>query len=98
MVLRGQRQERQKAARAGSQHLFCALAPLGVELVADGRGASGAGAGCDDVEETLYGAVYQCRLSRLCHPGGLEGGGRGGGGLGGAALGRAAPPPCGGWT
>ena len=35
----------------------------------------GAGFGCDDVEETLYGAGDQRGVSRLCHSGGLESGG-----------------------
>jgi DDE family transposase len=60
------------------------------ELVASRRGAAGAGVRCHDVEETLSGAVCECALSRLCHPGGLETGGGGGKRLVAAAVVRRA--------
>src|SRR6266436_9907001 len=52
MVLWGHRQEGQASTRTGSQHLFCPATALDSELVADSGDPSGAGARCDDVEET----------------------------------------------
>ncbi|HWZ20033.1 MAG TPA: hypothetical protein VNW73_14630 [Ktedonobacteraceae bacterium] len=62
--------------RIGGGYLFWAAVAVDSGVVACGSAATGARLGCDDVEETVYGAGNQRGLSRLCYSGGVESGGR----------------------
>ncbi len=58
--------------------------------MACGSAPTGTRFGCDDLEETVYGALHQRRLSGVCDSRGVESGGRSRKGSLGAALAQAA--------
>ena len=61
---------RQRSARGGGE-LFCALTPLDHDLVGNRRTSLSSGSGCQYALGSLYGALHQCALSRLCASSGL---------------------------
>ncbi len=85
----------EKATRAGSQPVFCALAALGVAVVAKRAEAPGPGHGCDDVGRAVDDSGDQRGVEWVRDPGGLESATREGRRLVASALGRTAQAPGG---
>ena len=74
MVLWSPRQKRPQASGTGGESVFCSFTAMDTGELASRGTASGLGVGCDHLEETFYGALYQRGLSRLRHPRVLESG------------------------